>query len=113
MWNPGVAGRIEAAILSLLADEGGLVVPTYQFRLLNDDGTLHLQRIDTCADDNDAMRIADIIRVAERGRRHRLKVWRSDVCIYDSRKNVEPFPSPNRTKAPKRPRRIPDPGGAA
>jgi hypothetical protein len=33
-------------------------MPTYQFRLLNDDGSLHLQRVDTCANDSDAMRIS-------------------------------------------------------
>jgi hypothetical protein len=82
--------------------------------MLNGDGSLHLQRIDTCADDNNAMRIAQEIRVAARGRRHRLKVWRSDECIYDSLKNVEPFPSPKRSKQPIGPRRIPyrgDPDG--
>ena len=53
----------------------------YRFRLGNKNGTLHLERIEACQDDEHALALAwSMLPLKER--QFHLEIWREDDCIY-------------------------------
>lgn len=67
-------------------------MPEYTFRYNKGDGTLHLQHVEACLGDDDAIGVARGIRVS-RAQSFSVEIWRGESCIYQGIPSGWPFRS--------------------